>query len=313
MRRYLLKRLLLVIPTTVGAVTLVFFLIRLTPGDPAEVLLGDFATPETVAELQRQFGLDKPIFIQYVVFLKNAITLDFGVSYATQRPALQQLITVFPYSLQLAVAGIVVAIAIGVPAGVIAAISHNKWIDSGTMVSALALVSVPNFYLGILLIIVFSMKLGLLPVTGVGAPGDITSALSHLVLPALAIGGGSAAILARMTRSSLREVMGRDYITTARAKGLAPRWVVLRHGLKNALLPVVSVAGLQIGRLLGGSVVIETVFARPGIGKLIVDSITARDYVQVQASIIVLVLIFIIINLLTDIAYAVLDPRIRYA
>lgn len=293
--------------------TLVFFLIRLTPGDPAEVLLGDFATPETVAELQRQFGLDKPIFIQYVVFLKNAITLDFGVSYATQRPALQQLITVFPYSLQLAVAGIVVAIAIGVPAGVIAAISHNKWIDSGTMVSALALVSVPNFYLGILLIIVFSMKLGLLPVTGVGAPGDITSALSHLVLPALAIGGGSAAILARMTRSSLREVMGRDYITTARAKGLAPRWVVLRHGLKNALLPVVSVAGLQIGRLLGGSVVIETVFARPGIGKLIVDSITARDYVQVQASIIVLVLIFIIINLLTDIAYAVLDPRIRYA
>ena len=313
MRRYLLKRLLLVIPTTVGAVTLVFFLIRLTPGDPAEVLLGDFASPETVAELQRQFGLDNPIFTQYVAFLWNAITLDFSVSYATQRPALQQLITVFPYSLQLAVAGIVVAIAIGVPAGVIAAISHNKWIDSGTMVSALALVSVPNFYLGILLIIVFSMKLGLLPVTGVGAPGDITSALSHLVLPALAIGGGSAAILARMTRSSLREVMGRDYITTARAKGLAPRWVVLRHGLKNALLPVVSVAGLQIGRLLGGSVVIETVFARPGIGKLIVDSITARDYVQVQASIIVLVLIFIIINLLTDIAYAVLDPRIRYA
>lgn len=151
MRRYLLKRLLLVIPTTVGAVTLVFFLIRLTPGDPAEVLLGDFASPETVAELQRQFGLDNPIFTQYVAFLWNAITLDFSVSYATQRPALQQLITVFPYSLQLAVAGIVVAIAIGVPAGVIAAISHNKWIDSGTMVSALALVSVPNFYLGILL------------------------------------------------------------------------------------------------------------------------------------------------------------------
>lgn len=313
MTTFLLKRLLLVIPTVFGAVTLIFIVIRLTPGDPAEVLLGDFTTPEAVAELRHQFGLDRPIYVQYGIFLKNAVTLDLGRSYATNRPALQQIISVFPYSLQLAVAGMVVAVVIGVPTGIFAAISKSKWADGGSMLGALALVSLPNFYLGILLITIFSIKLGALPVTGVGEPGNLRSMLSHLILPALAIGGSSAAVLARMTRSSLLEVMSKDYVVTARAKGVSERSVVIRHALKNAFLPVMTVAGLQIGRLLGGSVVIETVFARAGIGKLIVDSITARDYIEVQAAIIVLALIFVVVNLLTDIAYGFLDPRIRYA
>lgn len=313
MTTFLLKRLLLVVPTVFGAVTLVFIVIRLTPGDPAEVLLGDFTTPEAVAELRHQFGLDRPLHVQYLIFLKNALTLDLGKSYATNRPALQQIMSVFPYSLQLAIAGMLVSVLIGVPAGIIAAISRSRWVEGSSMLGALALVSIPNFYLGILLITIFSIQLGILPVTGTGEPGDIRSTISHLILPAIAIGGSSAAVLARMTRSSLLEVMSKDYIVTARAKGVAERSVVIRHALKNAFLPVMTVAGLQIGRLLGGSVVIETVFARAGIGKLIVDSITARDYIEVQAAIIVLALIFVTINLLTDIAYGFLDPRIRYA
>lgn len=313
MTQYLFRRLLLVIPTILGAVTLIFILIRVTPGDPAEVLLGEFATPETVAEVRQQLGLDEPIWFQYLLFLKGAFTLDFGMSYATNRPALQQILTVFPYSLHLAIGGMVVSVVIGIPAGILAATTHKKWIKGSSMASALALISIPNFYLAVILISIFSMSLGWLPVTGIGKSNDIGSILSHLILPAIAIGGSSAAILARMTRSALLEEMGKDYVVTARAKGFVFRTVMLRHVLRNAFLPIMTVAGLQIGRLLGGSVVIETVFARAGIGRLIVDSITARDYVLVQAAVIFLALIFVIVNLLTDITYAVLDPRIRYS
>jgi peptide/nickel transport system permease protein len=310
---YLIKRLLLIIPTLLGAVTLVFVAIRLTPGDPVQVMLGDFSNAQSAAELRRQYGLDQPLVVQYLVYLKNALTLDFGKSYATNRTAMEQIATVIPFSAHLAVGAVLVALLIGIPAGLLAATSGKKWIDASSMAGALALVSIPNFYLGVLLITFFSIRLDLLPVTGVGNVGDPLSMIQHLLLPSLALGGGGAAIVARMTRSSLLEVMTRDYITTARAKGLADRMVIVKHALKNAMIPVTTVVGLQIGRLLGGSVVIETVFARAGIGKLVIDSITARDYIQVQASIIVLALIFVLVNLITDLTYSTLDPRIRYA
>jgi peptide/nickel transport system permease protein len=248
-----------------------------------------------------------------MVFLKNSLTLDFGKSYWANRPAMEQILSVFPYSLQLAIGALIIALLIGIPAGILAATSRKKWVDGASMVAALALVSVPNFYLGILLISFFSIQLDLLPVTGAGRPDDPLDLLHHLLLPALALGGGGAAIVARMTRASLLEVLGKEYVMTARAKGLADRVVIARHALKNAFIPVMTVIGLQIGRLLGGSVVVEVVFARPGLGKLLADAIIARDYIQVQASIIVLALIFVLINLLTDLTYAFLDPRIRFS
>jgi ABC-type dipeptide/oligopeptide/nickel transport system permease component len=276
-------------------------------------LLGDFSSAEAVEDLRRQYGLDQPVLVQYLVYLKNVLTLDFGKSYATNRLAMEQIATVFPFSAQLAVGAVLVAVLIGIPAGLIAATSGRKWVDGLSMTGALVFVSIPNFYLGVLLITIFAVQLDLLPVTGVGNPAEPLSLLRHLLLPSLALGGGGAAIVARMTRSSVLEVMSREYIVTARAKGLAERGVILRHALKNAFIPVTTVMGLQVGRLLGGSVVVETVFARAGIGKLIVDSITARDYIQVQASIVVLALIFVLVNLITDLAYGLLDPRIRYA
>jgi peptide/nickel transport system permease protein len=312
MAGFIVKRLLLLIPTALGAVSLVFFAIRLAPGDPVQVLLGDFATPQPAVELRHQYGLDQPLVVQYLVFLKDAVTLDFGKSYATNRSALQQIVSVLPFSMELAGAAVVLTVAIGVPAGIVAATHARKWIDGGSMVVALALVSLPNFYFGVLLLSLFSIKLNLLPVTGVGTVGDAGSMLSHLILPAIALAGGGIAIVARMTRSSLLEVLGREYIVAARSRGLAERAVMVRHALKNALIPVTTVTGLQIGRLIGFSVVIETVFARAGVGKLIVDSITARDYIQVQAAIIVLAFMFVLINLLTDLAYGFLDPRIRF-
>jgi ABC-type dipeptide/oligopeptide/nickel transport system permease component len=226
---------------------------------------------------------------------------------------MQQIMQVLPYSAQLALGSMIVALAIGLPAGLLAATSRRAWVDGMSMAGALGFVSIPNFYLAVLLITLFSIRLDLLPVTGVGEPDDFWSLVQHLILPSLALGGGGAAIVARMTRSSVLEVMSREYITTARAKGLAEKGVVYKHALKNALIPVTTVMGLQVGRLLGGSVVIETVFARAGIGKLIVDSITSRDYIQVQASIAVLAAIFVLVNLITDLTYGFLDPRIRYA
>ena len=313
MTLYVVKRLLLVPPTLIGAVTLVFVAIRLAPGDPATVLLGAFATPQAVAELRQLYGLDQPIYVQYAVFLRDILTLDFGKSYATNQPAMSQIVSVLPYSVQLAVASLAVALVIGIPAGVVAATSKRRWLDGASMLGALALVSLPSFYLGVLLITIFSIRLDWLPVTGAGDPRDLASLVQHLVLPALALGGSTAAVVARMTRSSMLEVMGRDFIVAARAKGLTEAAVVARHALKNAFIPVMTVMGLEVGRLLGGSVVVETVFARPGIGKLMVDSITARDYIQVESSIVVLALIFVVLNLLTDLTYAALDPRIRYA
>ena len=225
---------------------------------------------------------------------------------------MSQIVSVLPYSIQLAVASLAVSLVIGIPAGVVAATSKRRWLDGASMLGALALVSLPSFYLGVLLITIFSIRLDWLPVTGAGDPRDLPSLLQHLILPALALGGSTAAVVARMTRSSMLEVMSRDFIVAARAKGLTEAAVVARHALKNAFIPVMTVMGLEVGRLLGGSVVVETVFARPGIGKLMVDSITARDYIQVESSIVVLALIFVVLNLVTDLTYAALDPRIRY-
>jgi len=247
MAAFLAKRLLLLIPTTLGAVSLVFFAIRLVPGDPVRVMLGDFATPRAVVELRQQYGLDQPLVVQYGVFLKDAVTLDFGKSYATNRPAMQQILTVIPFSLQLAAAAMLITVLLGVPAGIMAATHARKWLDGSSMVVALGLVSLPNFYLGILLISFFSIKLNLLPVTGVGTVGDAGSMLSHLILPAFALAGGGVAIIARMTRSSLLEVLGREYVVAARSRGLSERSVLIGHALKNALIPVATATGLQWG------------------------------------------------------------------
>jgi len=312
MHVYIVRRLLTGFLTLVGVLTLVFLVIRMVPGDPVEVLLGDFYSPETAAALRAQMSLDKPVVIQYFAYLWDTLRGDFGDSYITGKPVLGQLLRAFPYTAHLAVGSLLFALMIGVPTGVVAAINRNGWVDVASMTIAIALISLPGFYLGILLIQFFSLKLGLLPVTGIGDPGDLLSLLRHLVLPSVALGAPTAAISARMTRSSVLDVLGEDYIRTARAKGLAERIVIFKHALRNAMVPVMAIVGLSVATRFGGSVVIEIVFARTGIGWLLIQSIFDRDYIQVQLSVLFYAAILVAVNILIDLSYAWLDPRIRY-
>lgn len=301
------------IPTLVGIATVVFIAIRLAPGDPAQIMLGELATPEQVAAIRGQLGLDAPLYVQFGRFIAHAALGDFGRSIVTNRPVMPELLRLFPNTFYLGITSVFISVLIGLPAGVIAAVKRNTWIDRAVMLLALAAVSMPVFWLGILLILALSIEIPLFPVIGAGDAGDIPGILSHLVLPSLALGGMLSGLTARMTRSSVLEVLRQDYMRTARSKGLPERVVIYKHALKNAMIPVITIVGLNMGNLLGGSVVIETVFARPGIGKLLIDSITARDYIQVQAGIIFIAAVFVIINLLTDLTYGVFDPRIRYS
>jgi ABC-type dipeptide/oligopeptide/nickel transport system permease component len=312
MRPYVANRVLLVIPLIWGVVTAVFLVIHVLPGDPAAVLLGPFATGDREAALRHTWGLDRPLAIQYVRYLRNVAAGDFGVSFLTGQPAAYQLLSLLPYTVVLGGAALLIAVGVGIPLGVAASVWHDTPVDRLSLFASLLLISAPSFLVGIVLLIVFSARLGWLPSIGAGTFAQPGSIVSHVILPALALSAGLLAYLTRITRTTLLSVLREDYVRTARAKGLGGRAVVFTHALRNALLPVLSILGLAAGDVVGGAVVIETVFARPGVGSLLVNSVTGRDYVQVQACVIVLAASFVIMNLVTDLCYAAIDPRIQY-
>ncbi len=305
MGRYILKRLILFFPVIFGVVTLVFFLIHLMPGDPVEVMLGETALSSEKEDLIKSLGLDKGIGEQYLIFLKNAGKGDLGKSVHTKRPVLETVIERYPATLELTIAALIIAILISIPAGIISAIKKDSFADRGFMLFALLGVSIPNFWLGPLLIILFSIQLGWLPVAG-------REGIYHLILPAITLGMGMSAILSRMTRASMLEVLNKEYIITARAKGLSSAVVIMKHAFRNALIPVVTVIGLQFGALLAGAVITETIFSWPGIGRLMIQGIYTRDYPIVQGCILIIALSYVLINLITDILYSYIDPRIKY-
>ncbi len=305
MTTYIARRLLTVIPTMLGVLLVVFAMVRLAPGDPAELLAGEFATPETIKIIRERFGLDQPVLTQLGLYLSNLAQGDLGESTSKRSPVTKEILTYFPNTLVLTIAAMLVALLIGIPAGIISALRPGTIVDLLAMLGALIGVSMPVFWFGLMAILLFSVQLGWFPVAGTGTIG-------HLVLPAITLGLGTASILARITRSSMLEVLSQDFIRSARAKGLAGRTVIFKHGLRNALIPVVTVVGLQFGGLLEGAVITETVFAYPGIGQLLVGGILARDYPIVQGSVLVIALAFILINLIIDLLYGTIDPRIRY-
>jgi ABC-type dipeptide/oligopeptide/nickel transport system permease component len=308
---HVIQRLAQSVLTVFGALTIVFLVLRLTPGDPTAIMLGDYATPELVATLRKQYGLDKPLPVQYVVFLKNTVTGDFGQSLSQKTSAMSVIRGALPYTVELALAAMLVTCVVGIPLGMIAALKRNTVADFAAMVIALLGVAMPGFLLALLMIYLFSFRLGWFPVQGAGENEGVGSMLHHLVLPAIALGFQSAALVARTTRSALLAVLGEDYIRTAHAKGLAPRTVVREHALRSALVPILAVLGLFFGQLLGGAGVAEIVFSRPGLGKLLINAILLRDYPLSQALIAVFLVGVIGVNFLTDTLYGFADPRLR--
>lgn len=332
MFQYIFRRILLVIPVVIGVTFLAYAMILLT-GDPTSALAGEHATPELRARIREQLGLDDPLPVQYVRFLGRIVQGDFGTSVMTRTPVLVELKQFFPATIELALGAMVIAVLVGVPLGVIAGYKHNSIIDLANTVGALVGVSMPIFWLALILLWVFGLKLGWFPTTGRLSTGieleSITKlyvldslltgnlpalwdALHHLALPAFALATIPTAFIARITRSSMLDVLGEDYIRTARAKGLLERSVVVRHALQNAMLPVLTVIGLQVGLLMAGAILTETIFAWPGMGRWVVNAIVSRNIPVIQTAVMVFALIFVSVNLLVDLTYAWVDPRIRY-
>jgi ABC-type dipeptide/oligopeptide/nickel transport system permease component len=305
MGRFLARRLVLTIPVLLGVATLVFSLIHLIPGDPAQAMLGEAAPQADVEELRRRLGLDRPLIQQYGEFLRGLAVGDLGTSLRTGQPVTEQIVERMPATFELAAAAMLVAIAFSLPLGIAAAVKRGTAVDHAAMTVSLAGVSVPNFWLGPLLAIVFAVQLGWLPVSGRGT-------WAHLVLPAVSLGAALAAILARMTRATMLEELREPYVQAARARGVSRARAVLRHAFRNSLIPVVTLMGLQFGAVLTGAVITETIFAWPGIGRLLIQSIGFRDYPLVQGCILLIAVTYVGVNLLTDLMYGVLDPRIRY-
>ncbi|HEC84458.1 MAG: glutathione ABC transporter permease GsiC [Candidatus Parabeggiatoa sp. nov. 1] len=306
MLSFLLSRLLSTLVVVLGVVTLVFLLIHLVPGDPVQAMLGESALPADLEALRTALGLNQPLLTQWWNYMTNLLQGDLGTSLYSKEPIIDILLERLPATIELAIAGLLVAVLVALPLGSIAALRKDSIYDNGAMVFSLLGVSIPNFWMGPLLILLFSLTLGWLPVSG-------RDGLASLVLPALTLGTALAAILARMVRSTLLEVLGEDYIRTARAKGLRESAVVVHHALRNASLPIITVLGLQLGTLLGGAVITEIIFAWPGVGQLTIESIQRRDYPVVQACILLISLSYVLVNTLTDFVYAWLDPRVRYS
>ena len=333
MLRFILYKLALLVPTVFGISLAAFSFVRLLPGDPITALAGERGvSPERYAELVKRFGYDRPIWEQYFNYLWNVLQGDFGISIATKRPVIGEFLKLFPATLELALVAMILAIAIGVPAGIFAAVKRGSWFDQMTMGVALTGYSMPIFWWGLLLIILFSGYLGWTPVSGriglafffqpvtgfmlvdslvSGKSGAFVSALRHLILPSIVLATIPLAVIARQTRSAMLEVLGEDYVRTARAKGLEPRRVIGLHAFRNALIPVVTTIGLQVGTLMAGAILTETIFSWPGIGKWMIDSIGKRDYVVVQSGLLLIALIVMAVNLAVDVLYAVINPRIR--
>ncbi len=333
MARYLLRRLALTIPILLGVSLLVFLMLHSAGGDPAQSILGARADPESIAELRQELGLDRPLLVQYVAFLSGAVRGDFGRSYRSNTPVITEIAARFPATIELAIAAMAIAVVTGVVFGTLAAVRRHSLLDYVSSTVVLLGVSIPTFWLGLILIIIFGLWLRWLPISGrvdprLGADPSLPfltltsvlhgnwavakDALRHLILPALTLAAWPAAIVARMTRASLIESLGQDYVRTARGKGLPEQLIVVGHAARNALLPVLTVVGLEFGTLLGGAVVTETIFSWPGLGQLTVTAIGARDYQMVQGVVVLLGAVFVLLNLLVDVLYAVLDPRIRY-
>jgi dipeptide transport system permease protein len=335
MLRFVLTRLVILVPTFIGVTLVAFLLIRLVPGDPVLLLVGERGIdPERHAQLMAEFGLDKPLWQQYLLYLADVLQGDLGRSIVTKRPVLDEFMTLFPATVELSLFALLLAVLIGLPAGVVAGVRRGSLFDHGLMGISLTGFSMPIFWWGLLLIILFSGTLQWTPVSGrisllyffppvtgfmlvdsllADQDGAFVSALSHLVLPSIVLATVPLAIIARQTRSAMLEVLGEDYVRTARAKGLPPRRVIGLHALRNALIPVVTVIGLQVGLLFSGAILTETIFSWPGIGKWLVDSIYRRDYPSVQGGIVLIASVVMFVNLIVDLLYGLINPRIRHA
>jgi peptide/nickel transport system permease protein len=332
--RFVVRRLLLLVPILLGLSIALFAWVRALPGGPAVALLGERATPEAVARVNALYGFDRPVWEQYVAYLARVLQGDLGTSTTTRQPVVDELVRLFPATIELTLLALLIAVGVGVPLGYLAARRHHTWVDNVSVVGSLIGVTIPVFFLGFILKYVFAVQLGWLPASGrqdariftdhptgfyvldgllVGRPDAAWDAFLHLILPAVALATIPLAIIARITRAAVLDVLGEDYVRTAEAKGLTRRTVSRRHVLRNALLPVVTVTGLQTGLLLAGAVLTETVFAFPGVGSFLVDAIFQRDYAVIQGFILVIAVIVVLVNLLVDIAYGLIDPRIRVA
>ncbi len=334
MLRFVVRRLLLLVPILLGVSLLVFFWVHNLPGGPADSLLGERRTPELVEQYRKQYGLDKPLPVQYVKYVGTLVSGNLGISIVTRRKVTEEIRDRFPATIELAFAAMIFAVALGIPLGFFAAKHHGRFLDHATMVGSLIGISIPIFFLAIILKYIFAVRLGWLPSVGRedilatrehptnfylvdavvnGDAGAFADAAKHLVLPGIALGSIPLAIVTRITRAAVLDVQNEDYVRTARAKGLPPRIVDRRHVLRNALLPISTVIGLQTGLLLSGAVLTETVFAYPGVGSWLRDAIFNRDYPVLQGGIMFLALVFVLVNLLVDVSYAVINPRIRYS
>jgi ABC-type dipeptide/oligopeptide/nickel transport system permease component len=311
MKYYILRRIILLIPTALAVMTFVFLVVRVLPGDPAIAMLGGNASEEALKALREQLGLNLPLWKQYALFLRDVINLELGTSMITGASVMVMTSRALIYTADLVFVSMVLSILIGIPLGLLTAVKRNSWIDYLGRLFALLGLSVPDFFLGILLILFFSVELNLLPVIG-GGSAETGMRLIHLILPSLTLGLIVAAFITRMTRSTLLEIMGRQYIKVAHAKGVSERVVIYKHALRNALVSIVTVIGIYINILLGGTVLVETVFNRPGLGKLIVGAIMQRDYVVLQSALMIFSLFVVLVNLAMDIAYRMIDPRIEY-
>jgi dipeptide transport system permease protein len=335
MLRFILTKLVLLVPTFIGVTFLTFFMIRLIPGDPIELLVGERGIdPARHAQMRAELGLDRPLPVQYAIYIGDVLQGDLGKSIKTKRPVLQEFLALFPATIELSICAMLFAVAIGLPAGILAGIRRGRFTDYFVMGSSLTGYSMPIFWWGLLLIILFSTNLHWTPVSGRIAvtyffqpvtgfmlidsllsdqAGAFKSALRYLILPTIVLGTVPLAIIARMTRSSMLEVLSEDYVRTARAKGLSPLRVVSVHALRNALIPVVTVIGLQVGTLMGGAILTETIFAWPGVGKWLVDSVGRRDFPAVQGGVLLIAIVIMLVNLTVDLLYGLINPRIRHA
>ena len=305
MLKYIFKKLLMMIPILLGLTIILFLILHLAPGDPVHLVVGPNVTPEVYENVRRSMGLDRPLIIQYFDYLSNLVKGDLGSSILQHRPVADIVLERFPITIGLGVRALLLSVLIAVPVGIIAAVNRNKSADFIAMTFALVGISMPTFWFGIILLYFFAYKLGLFPISGYGT-------WKHLVLPVITMGLTDAAVIARMMRSSMLEVIGQDYIRTARAKGLREKVVTNKHALKNALIPVITLLGMRMGWIIGGSVTLEIIFSIPGLGRTMVDSIFSRDYPVVQGSVLILATSVMISNLIADILYALVDPRIRY-
>ncbi len=304
MYKYIIKRLMMLIPVILGISFIVFSIISLTPGDPARIILGNHASEEAVENLRQELGLNEPFIKRYISYVGSSIKGDFGSSYRTGKPVFEDIFGKFPLTLKLALFSMLLATALGIPIGIISAVKRYSIIDGASMIFALLMTSMPSFWIGLMLILIFSIKLDIFPVTGV-------ENIKGYVLPTITLASFSMAIITRMTRSTMLEVIRQDYVRTARAKGASTKRIIFKHCIRNALIPVVTVIGINFGILLGGTVITETVFALPGLGTLLVSAIRMKDMPIVMGAVIFLAIAFSIINLLVDLIYAVIDPRVK--